>query len=169
MKVCAFTPFDLLFVCSPSVFPSTALILALSISRKPGNIIVPGIWKKCLQTNPGSLLSLSFLSISIHSQWGTLQCHPTGTRCIKPWNLKTASFFLTKNSLLPHNNPGNFFHNQMLINDGILVLVSFIQEQTAPLNSPLPFCPSKHGGSVRTVPTCHLGTAQLVCKFVHVK
>ena len=75
MKVCAFTQFDLLFVRSPSVFPSTALILALSISRKPGKIIVPGIWKNCLQTNPVSLLSLSFLSM----QRGTLQRRPTGT------------------------------------------------------------------------------------------
>lgn len=135
MKCCAFAAFDL-FVPSPSVFPSTALLLALSISQKPGEIIVPGIWKKCLQTNPGSLLSLNFVSICIHSQRGNLQCHPTGTWCIRPRDLKIACCFLqNKNSLLPRNHPGSFFHNHMLINDGILVLINVILEQTAPLYS----------------------------------
>lgn len=63
-EVCAFTLFGLLFVCSPSVFPSMALILALSISRKPGKILVPGIWKKCLQT-------LVVCSVSAFSLWAS--------------------------------------------------------------------------------------------------
>lgn len=96
-----------LYVLLQFFFPSTALILARSISRKPGKIIVPGSWKKRLQTNPGSLLSLSFLSISIHSQRGTLQCHRTSTRCIRPRDLNIVCFFLwTKNLLLPRNKPG---------------------------------------------------------------
>lgn len=105
-EVCAFTLFGLLFVCSPSVFPSMALILALSISRKPGKILVPGIWKKRLQTNPW-LSAQSQLSLCEHLQPAG---HPAASRS---WHTKHQAkgfencllLFVDKNLLLPMEKP----------------------------------------------------------------
>lgn len=114
MKVCVFTPFHLLFVCSPSVFPSTALTLGLCISRKPGKIIVPGIWKICLQTNPGSLLSLSFLPNSICSQAGHPAASSNWHTVDQAKGFENHLLLLVDQKFTPRNNPGSFFHNQML-------------------------------------------------------
>lgn len=114
-EVCAFTLFGLLFVYSPSVFPSMALILALSISRKPGKILVPCIWKKRLQTNPW-LSAQSQLSLCEHLQPAG---HPAASRS---WHAKHQAkgfencllLFVDKNLLLPMNNPGSFFTSKCL-------------------------------------------------------